>query len=125
MDIFTTLYHEVGLFFLPGEYFSYTADKIIRLGGGGGVLGGDSEISFRFVSPREWQVCDWPKLVRRGISIIRPANHTDFISIYRFFTPRIWQLTDFLPSNMAKYIFFSVMQKRFLHIFFRHTDFFS
>ena len=27
MDAFTPLYHEGGLFFLPGEYFSYIADK--------------------------------------------------------------------------------------------------
>ena len=30
----------------------------------------------------------------------RPATHTDFISIYRFFTIRIWQNTDFLPKIM-------------------------
>ena len=36
----------------------------------------------------------------------RPATHTDFICIYRFFTLRIWQNTDFLPQNLAKYRFF-------------------
>ena len=38
-------------------------------------------------------------------SIYRPATHTDFICIYRFFTLRIWQNTDFLPQNLAKYRF--------------------
>ena len=36
----------------------------------------------------------------------RPATHTDFICIYRFFMLRIWQNTDFLPQNLAKYRFF-------------------
>ena len=27
----------------------------------------------------------------------RPATHTDFIRMYRFFTLRIWQNTDFTP----------------------------
>ena len=35
--------------------------------------------------------------------LLRPATHTDFISIYRFFTLRIWQNTDFLPQNLSKY----------------------
>ena len=59
MDIFTPLYHEGGLFFLPGEYFSYFADKIRERVGGGG---GGSAISFRSffifiqICPRGWQV---------------------------------------------------------------------
>ena len=56
----------------------------------------------------------------------RPATHTDFISIYRFFTLRIWQNTDFPPWNWAECrFFFSGMRKGFLYIFFSHTDFFS
>ena len=37
MDIFTPLYHEGVLFFLPGEYLSYVTDKI-KGGGGGEIL---------------------------------------------------------------------------------------
>ena len=46
----------------------------------------------------------------------RPATHTDFISIYRFFTLRIRQKTDFLPCTnfFPKILIFLVIDTDFV-----------
>ena len=41
--------------------------------------------------------CLFVSKLKLATGLFRPAIHTDFISIYRFFTLRIWQNTDFLP----------------------------
>ena len=58
---------------------------------------------------------------------IRPATHTDFISIYRFFMLKTWQNTDFLLKNLAKYRFSSLKFGKIQIFFFKiwqNTDFY-
>ena len=44
-----------------------------------------------------FELCKLPIPADYQWAASRPATHTDFISIYGFFTLRIWQNTDFLP----------------------------